>query len=198
MGMLLFKIYSQLRLTILLLAITYLVGGCAFGGGGDPIDPKRKDLAVVFGYIDMEDAPGDLDWIKIKQYKTKPDYYSLGAKEGIFWHVGVDMGSYQVEKFGTNPGFWSRTSYSYNFGTAGRNQTARRIKKPGVYYLGSYKYINEGSKNWYSPDRFSMKKLKNPSEKELLIKILKFMKDDSDLNIYKHQMRWIKQRIAAL
>lgn len=198
--MLLSKTYARSRLIVVMLTMSALASGCAFffGGDSDPIDPKRADLALVFGYIDMDDAPGDLDWVSLKQYSEKPTYYSMGAEDGIFWHIGVEMGSYQVEKFGTNPGFFSRTSYTYNFGTAGKNETARRIKKPGVYYLGSYKYVHEDSGSWFKPDKFSMKKLNSPGEKELLIKVLKIMQDDSDLSIYKHQIRWIKERIAAL
>lgn len=182
---------------LLLTIFLFSVSGCSlFGGGEDPIDPKRKDVALVFGYIDMEDAPSSLDWVKIKRYKPTPQHaYYAGTEGYLFFHVGVDLGSYQVEKFGNETGFFTRTAYTYHFGTTGKNDSARRITKPGVYYLGSYKYVVLQD-NWIAPDKVALQTTTKPTEKELLVKLLKIMQED--YSEYKYQIKWIKQRLAAL
>ena len=166
----------------------------------DPVDPKDKNRSVVFGFFDMSDAPswGGIDWVSVKRYKPKKGYFSAEVKDGLFYHIGVTNGSFQVDEFGRNTRFYSNTRYSYNFGGKGRNQTARKIKKPGAYFMGSYKYKNIDSGSIWKPDNFQMIKSKGPSEKVLLKKLLKIMRSDSDLSIYTHQIRRMKQRLSQL
>ena len=181
----------------LILPTLLLISGCA--SSPDPIDPKDKNRSVVFGYFDMKDAPSDeLDWVSVKRYKPKKGYFSAAFKDGLFYHIGVPNGSFQVDEFGRNTRFFSNTRYIYNFGGKGRNQTARKIKRPGVYYMGSYKYKNLSSGSFWKPDNFKMIKSKGPSEKVLLKKLLKIMQSDSELSIYKHQIRRLKQRLKQL
>ena len=195
------KTYHPLKIlvTFSLLLSALLLSGCATAP--DPIDPKDKNRSVVFGYIDMEDGPSDeLDWVTVRQYKprTKKGYYSAAVKEGLFYHIGIPNGSFQVDDFGRNTRFFSNTRYIYNFGGKGRNQTARKIKRPGVYFMGSYKYKNLSSGSFWKPDSFKMIKTKKPREKVLLKKLLKIMQSDSGLAEYKHQIRRIKQRLKRL
>jgi len=183
----------------LLLPIILLNSSCSFTKD-DPVDPNDKTLSVIFGYFDMDDAPswGGIDWVSVKQYKPKQSYYSCGLEEGIFWHIGVTNGSLQVESFGRNTRWYSNAFYSYNFGGQGRNETSRIIKKPGVYFLGSYKYKPIDSGSFFAPDQFDMVKTKFPSEKQVLARLLQIMQEDGDLSIYKHQIRRMKQRLRKL
>ncbi|MCW8986778.1 MAG: hypothetical protein OQK75_03830, partial [Gammaproteobacteria bacterium] len=125
-----------------LLPTILLSSGCA--SSPDPIDHKDASRSVVFGFFDMSDAPswGGIDWVSVKQYKPKKGYYAAAVKEGLFYHIGVPNGSFQVDEFGRNTRFYSNTRYVYNFGGKGRNKTGRIIKQPGVYFMGSYKYKN--------------------------------------------------------
>ncbi|MDH5601142.1 MAG: hypothetical protein OEY78_07545 [Gammaproteobacteria bacterium] len=197
-----FKTYRPVKtlLTLFLVSSTLLLNGCATSP--DPIDPKDKNRSVVFGYFDMEDAPswGGIDWVSVKQYKprTKKGYYGAAVKEGLFYHIGLPNGSFQVDSFGRNTRFYSNTRYTYNFGGKGRNQTARVIKRPGVYFMGSYKYKAIDSGSIFKPDNFKMIKSKKPKEKVLLKKLLKIMQSDSDLAIYTYQIHRIKQRLKKL
>ena len=182
----------------LILPTLLLISGCA--SSPDPIDPKDKNRSVVFGFFDMEDAPswGGIDWVSVKRYKPKKGYFAAAVEDGLFYHIGVPNGSFQVDEFGRNTRFYSNARYVYNFGGKGRNKTGRIIKKPGVYYMGSYKYKNIDSGSIWKPDNFKMVKSKGPSEKVLLKKLLKIMQSDSDLSIYKHQIRRMKQRLKQL
>lgn len=182
----------------LIIPALLLSSGCATSP--DPIDPKDKNRSVVFGFFDMEDAPswGGIDWVSVKRYRPKKGYFAAAVKDGLFYHIGVPNGSFQVDEFGRHTRFYSNTRYTYNFGGKGRNKTARKIKRPGVYFMGSYKYKNIDSGSIWKPDNFRMKKSKGPSEKVLLKKLLKIMQSDSDLSIYKHQIRRMKQRLKQL
>lgn len=184
--------------SFLIIPVLLLSSGCATSP--DPIDPKDKNRSVVFGFFDMEDAPswGGIDWVSVKRYRPKKGYFAAAVKDGLFYHIGVPNGSFQVDEFGRNTRFYSNTRYTYNFGGKGRNQTARKIKKPGVYFMGSYKYKNIDSGSVWKPDNFQMIKSKGPSEKVILTKLLKMMQNDSELAEYKHQIRRMKKRLKQL
>lgn len=188
---------NTIRWLLAVAACGLLAAGCA--SKGDPIDPKDETLSMVYGYFDMKDAPSDLRWVSIKKYGDKPLFYGAGAKEGLFWHVGVASGSYQVETFGGQGGIPMLTSrpYRYNFGTRGRNDTATRIQKPGLYYMGTYKYV-EHRGGFMEADKFEMKPSKTPSERELLQRLVKEMESDDELKIYTRQIGWAKKRLAEL
>ena len=102
-----------------------------------PEVPGPND-SIVFGHIDMGDAPTDLDWVSMRQYSppSKKPYWSFGTEEGTFFNWYLDPGSYGVDSFGGSGG---RTQYTFNIP---RQMRSLRIviKKPGIYYLGSYRY----------------------------------------------------------
>lgn len=180
--------------------VLFTTTGCSLFSSKEFIDPNNKNVSIVFGYIDAEETPsfGGIDWVTIKQYKPKSKYYFTDFYDGIFFHVGLPKGSYQVDNFGRHTRWYSNTQYTYDFGGKGRNNTARIIKVPGIYFLGTHKYRHIESESWLKADSFSMEQTKSPSERILLIKLLKIMQDDSDLNIYTRQINLIKKRIKKL
>jgi len=179
---------------LLPVVLAFAVGGCA---STTPVDPKDETLSVVFGYFDMKDAPSSLDWVALRQYggKDEKDTYSLPAKDGLFYHVGVEPGSYQVDTFGSNGGFFSNP-VRYNYGGKGRNATAIRITKPGVYFLGAHRYVSHPGKGFFSADKFEMQPASAPGEKELLQRLLKQLETDGDLKDYARQRQMVKRRLG--
>lgn len=195
------SISKSLITTCILLPAFIFSSGCALFSTEEPVDPNDKTLSVVFGYFDMKEAPswGGFDWVSIKQYKPKPSYYGTTVEDGLFFHIGVaNKSSIQVDEFGRNTRWYSNTVYTYGFGSNGRNETALVIKKPGVYFLGSYKYKEIPSGSFFEADKFDMVKSKSPTEKELLTKLLKLIKEDSDYNMYHYQISMIEKRLTAL
>lgn len=179
------------------IAAAFLLAGCASGGS---VDVKDESLSLVYGYFDMKDAPGGLDWVSLRKYgsKTKDgEWYSMGVKDGVFFHVGIEPGSYQVDKFGSNGGFFSRP-VEYQFGARGRNSTATRITKPGVYFLGSHRYVNHAGKGFFDPDRFEMQAAKSPSEKEVLQRVIQRLESDPELKDYTRQLQLARKRLGEL
>ncbi len=176
--------------------LTLVLGGCA----GTPVDPKDESVSMVFGFFDMADAPSNLEWVSLKRYGDKDArWYDMAAREGLVFHIGIAPGSYQVEKFGGMGGIplLTRKPYEYHFGTRGRNETAVRIIKPGIYFLGAYKYVDHAG-GLFKADKFEMKALEAPSEKELLQRLIALLETDSELKMYRRQIALAKQRLAEL
>ena len=186
--------FRALLLVASVLCLALVLGSCA----GTPIDPKNESVSLVFGYFDMADAPSDLEWASLKRYGEKESvWYTMDARDGVIFHIGIASGSYQVEKFGGDGGILSRGRYEYNFGTRGRNESAIRIHKPGIYFLGAYKYIDRPG-GLFKADKFQMKPIKEPSEKEVLKRLIAVLESDSDLKIYTRQIALAKKRLAEL
>ena len=178
--------------------LAFALGGCA---STPPVDPKDETLSLVYGYFDMKDAPSGLDWVSLKQYGTKEGgWYHLKAKDGLFFHVGVEPGSYQVAKFGGMGGvpLLTRREFEYDYGSKGRNRTALRIAKPGIYFLGAHQYVNHAGKGFFAADKFEMKAAKAPGEKELLQRLIKELETDKELAGYARQLELAKRRLSRL
>jgi hypothetical protein len=181
-----------LKITFLVTFLSVLAG-CS---SGTKVDPKDHSVSVVYGYFDMSDAPSNLEWVSIKKYDAESEddeYAHAGVEDGMFWHVGIKPGSYQVEKFGGTGGvpMLTQQGYSYNFGTKGRNETAVRIKSSGTYFLGSYKYTEQ------KDGTFEMKPNKQHGEKEILKKLVKIFEKEKSLRVYTHQLNMIKRKLAS-
>lgn len=155
----------------LLVLLTVIVSvGFVAGCGVRLHNPPDDMRSLVYGYIDMEDAPTKLGYATIKQVKpkTKKPYWPSGSDgTGLFWHEKLPLGSYQLVAFGGS--HWFKGSYHYDIPEYGKNDTAVVIKKTGLYYMGSYKYEKAGS--FFNP-KFELIKVNSPSEKAVLEKLL--------------------------
>lgn len=185
---------------LLIVVMACVLAGCA---SGSPVDTGDATVSIVFGYFDVKDAPSNLEWVSLRRYdsaKKGGESYRLAVKDGLFFHVGIAPGSYQVDKFGGMGGIplLTRRPYEYDFGSKGRNTTAVRIRKAGIYFLGTHQYVNHAGKGLFAPDRFEMEPVKAPTEKELLQRLLKELESDNALTGYTRQRELARQRLAEL
>jgi hypothetical protein len=188
---------GTLRFWACLLGVSLTLVGCA---SAPPVDSKDESVSIVFGYFDMADAPSNLQWVSLKRYGEKgPMWYDMAARDGLIFHVGIQSGAYQVEKFGGMGGIplLTRQRHEYNFGTRGRNETAIRIQKAGIYFLGAYKYVDRPG-GLFRADKFEMEPVKTPSEKEVLRRLITVLESDSELKMYTRQIALAKKRLAEL
>ncbi len=158
---------KKLALFLILVFPSLIFTGCA-PRLYNPVDNSR---ALVYGYIDMEDAPTELSFVNFKQVlpKTKEPFWHGGTDgKGLFWQEQLPTGTYQLVSFGGSS-FWRNANYTYNMPEFEKNETAVRIKGPGLHYLGTYKFKKEGT--FFSP-KFDIVKSRAPSEKEVLEKLL--------------------------
>jgi hypothetical protein len=167
-----------------------LLAGCASSGPERNIDDPTNSL--VFGYVDMNDAPTSVSSAWIMQVAPPSDtpYWGLGVTNGLFYNSYLPPGSYQLSKLGGS-GFFAG-QHEYSFPRQG-NQTALRITKPGIYFLGSFKY-KKAKSGMFEQGKFAIEKINKPTEAELLKRILE---DDSKIR----DSAWgnkIRARLAQL
>lgn len=154
-----------------LLGSLLLLGACT--ANPVPEDPEPKD-AFVFGHIDMEDAPVGLGWLTIRQFSPKVEepYYYAGTDSGTFFSWYLDTpGAFAIVNFG---GSGYRTRYTFNVPRQVKDFRFK-IKNPGVYYLGSFKY-KEVETGFFEGGKFQLEQVKSPTEKELLVKLIELTK----------------------
>lgn len=145
-----------------------LVASCASDGHERDLNDPTNSL--VFGYIDMDEAPTSISYASLMQVAppTKTPYWGLAVRKGLFYTSYLPPGSYQMSKFGGS-GFLAG-EHVYNFPRQA-NQTALRIEKPGIYFLGSYKY-KDVKTGMFEQGKFSIDPVNKPTEAELLRRIL--------------------------
>jgi hypothetical protein len=88
----------------------------------------------------------------------------------MFWFDQLVPGSYQLVGFGGHS-YWKNMSANYNLPDFTKNETALVIAKPGLYYMGAYKYVKTGT--FWKPS-FTIERIKEPGEKEVLTGLLPF------------------------
>jgi hypothetical protein len=138
-------------------------------------------------------APTSVDWVFIQQYDGTSDGYSVGADKGLFYHIGVKPGPYQVTQFGGS-GFLAG-DVIYNFPDTGRNDTALIVEQPGAYFAGSFGYqkIKTGI---FEQKQFDIQPIDSPTEAAVLQKVRKRMRKDNPE--YRHAIALVERRIAEL
>lgn len=151
-----------------------LVASCGSSGPVRDIDDPTNSL--VFGYIDMDDAPTGVShaWMRQVAPPTDAPYWGLGVSKGLFYNYYLPPGSYQLSKFAGSGFFAGQHEYEF---PQQSNQTSLRITKPGIYFIGSYKY-KKVKTGFFSQRKFAIEKINKPTEAELLKRILD---EDSDL-----------------
>jgi len=134
--------------------------------------PTQAGDSLVFGYIDMDDAPTPVKWVNMKRMRpvVATPYYNFWVVDGTFFRGHTPYGSYKFTQFGGS-------NYTYSFPEQGKGELDPQINTPGVYYVGSYKY-KKISKGLFRDDEFDLVKTDSPSELELLKKIVVYAQDD--------------------
>lgn len=180
-----------MRTAVLALAIAVsLLAGCAGGGHGRDINDPSNSL--VFGYVDMADAPTKISGAQIMQVAPPTDkpYWGTDVRDGMFYTYYLPPGSYKLATL--HGSSFLRGEYRYSFPRQGGEQGVR-IDKPGIYFLGSYKYQNVRT-GMFEQSKFDIERVKSPTEAELLQRML-----DTDPELKKSV--WadkIRERIARL
>jgi hypothetical protein len=159
------------RIWLIGLIASALLTGCSSSGPKRDINDPTNSL--VFGYIDMDDAPTGVDYASLMQVAppTKAPYWSLGVRKGLFYNIYLPPGSYQLSRLGGS-GFFAG-EHQYNFPRQG-NDTALRIAQPGIYFLGSFKYKKVRT-GFFQGGKFGIEQVDKPTEADLLKRLL----DDS-------------------
>jgi hypothetical protein len=145
------------------------LAGCAGGGHGRNIDDPSNSL--VFGYVDMTDAPTKVSGVQIQQVAPPAEkpYWGTDVRDGLFYTYYLPPGSYRLATL--HGSSFLRGEYQYNFPRQGGGATTVRIDKPGIYFLGAYKY-KDVKTGFFEQGKFDIERVGSPSEAELLQRIL--------------------------
>lgn len=181
---------NRLGILLLVAALLSLIG-CAGGGHGRDINDPANSL--VFGFVDMSDAPTKVSGAQIMQVAPPTDkpYWGTDVRDGMFYTYYLPPGSYKLATL--HGSSFLRGEYRYNFPRQGGGDTAVRIDKPGIYFLGAYKY-QKVSTGFFEQPKFAVEPVPSPTEAELLQRLL-----ENDPEIKKSV--WadkIRQRLARL
>ena len=156
-----------------------------------PLDPyKRLDppaftqQSLVYGYLDMQGAPTDLDWVEFQQLQPPTDRgtYHMRIHEGVFYMEKFRPGVFDLSGFGGKR--WTGQELAY---ALPRTSPAVRVTltEPGLHFVGAYRYralqpARTGSSTGNStgdrpaPGRFEIDRIATPDEAEVLRRILPF------------------------
>jgi hypothetical protein len=145
------------------LAVLGLLAGCAGGGQGPISDEQGKSL--VFGYIDMAQAPTTISGASIMQVAppSNEPYWGADARNGLFYTYDLPPGSYQLASVSGS----DLRKVAYEYDLPGQDLEHARITQPGIYFLGSYRYVNTGEAGGFQVERMD-----TPTEAQLLQRIL--------------------------
>jgi hypothetical protein len=168
-----------------------LFSGCATNS----IDPKDETLSMVYGYMGGNSSLfGPMTWGNLKEIRQPAAYHKLNVvrnfseRGGMFWHMGLKPGSYQMDDFGLPNG-------TYLYGKASKNITAIRITEPGLYYMGSYWHENNSK---IIVIGFDIKRINKPTEREIVQRLIKEFESEGNNKVYVRQYNLLKKRLAEL
>lgn len=162
--------------------------------------PKTPNESLIFGHVDMREAPGRFTGAVMKQVQPvakQPYRTSWVVKHDFFLENGVPPGVYKMDNLRTLGGFQSSVVYVYEFPKTGRGQMDVKVTKPGLYYAGAWKFKKvkvgfvDGMKG---KGKFDIVPAKSPSELEVLKRILPFSKDDYWTNMIEKRIRELENK----
>lgn len=147
------------------LFVLILLSGCASSRNVN--DPTNS---LVFGFIDMTEAPTNILYCKIPEISPSSEgSWGCSVSNGLFYNQYLPLGNYQVTEI-SGEGFMGGGKHRYSIPRQG-NPTSVRISKPGIYFLGSYKYKNAKT-GIFEQGKFSIEKLSKPTQVDLLKRLL--------------------------
>lgn len=186
-----------LRLYGFLVAALLLLTSC----GTVRLDDTQPNRSLVFAYFDFSEVEMYVNWGKIKQVSPVIDKPFLGlgymrnpGESGkytaLFWNEELENGSYQIVTIGgLQTLFLRHANLTLDLGEMGKNVTAVRIDKPGIYFLGAYRYHPTKSTWSLGRGRFELVPIQSPSQTELLKSLLEIAKGTSWESRIQEQLR---------
>lgn len=171
----------MLRRCVMLVSLLALT---ACGPSKSVKEMESPNSVLVYGFITDDDSgrPSDFTWIQLAE-KTRggTSYVRIRTDEkGLFYGENLPLAQYQVHRFawggapiGSGAAMGSSVSI-YSLGDE-KNPTVLQAKTPGLKYAGSFGYglVKTG---FFSQPKFSFKRVSTPTEKEVLQKLLRYVK----------------------
>ena len=157
------------------LAISAMLSGC----GAAPTTPAGNlndpNMSLVLGYIDMEDAPTaagsativQTDGLSDAGAQTPARSWNTPVSGGLFT-VALPAGNYALSNISSSRDSEGGSQYKF---PAQNSDTSVSITKPGIYFLGAFKYRKVKSL-YFEEKNFIIDKVAKPREADLLQRVL--------------------------
>lgn len=165
-------------LAILLLAVSVSSCTLIFKNNGGKKIASFEDRSVVYGWIDMTESGARLTKAVMEQLQPvrKDRYYTMGIipyeKKGyILYHIGLPQGTFKLSGFAGYDCLFAfvlcDAGTIYDLPKQGSTGGVV-IKKPGVYYMGSYQYKHVKTRFWEGGKYDLVEAEKYPSREAML------------------------------
>jgi hypothetical protein len=130
--------FRRLAAPSVLLALGALALNLSAWRGNKLDEPRDDQQSLLFGFIDM-----DLRFARLQQAAPliKEPFREMHVEPemtGFFYLENVPPGSHQLHAFSGSGDRMGMDNYFFRLHD--RNATAVRIEKPGLYYMGTYRF----------------------------------------------------------
>ena len=100
--------------------------------------PSGDDQSLVYGYLDMGDAPTPLGWMEFRQLAPASDaaFYQMRVHEGLFYLEKFPPGLFALGEFGGE-----RYGRPLAYALPRTSPSLRiTIREPGLHFVGAFKF----------------------------------------------------------
>lgn len=172
---------SKLFITALLMLV--LAGCTIFITKSKSLDEQEtKDSMLIFGYINDEAAPFTMEWGDIRQVRPATDEPMKDFRsnnKGLFYLENLPTGSYEIMNVGGPEKGLSNLYYEWDMpqdrdNAAFRKRMQIQAKKPGLYFVGSYKINKLKDGGMFGTTIYETIMTDEVSEKQALKMMLKY------------------------
>lgn len=184
------KSTTSVRACLFIGMIFILLTGC---GGPNMGKPETGNESLIIGYLDTSEAPGSFSGVTMKKIQP-PDpqpYVSFWINDGLFLGANLKPGIYKMFNFRTRTYLLENAIYTHPFPQNLKNELDTKIERPGIYYVGSWKYKLLAHNPWAHAVTYDLVPIEHPNELELLQRILPHSSDSYWTNM-------IRKRISEL
>ena len=187
---------------LLISSIVTVLAGCSFMFTKSSYmdEQEDKNSILIFTYIDDSETPFTIKEGDIKQVRpaSSEPYKELRSNNnGLVYLENLPTGLYKmISVSGPDNNILSDTTWTTTLPEPSDDPTFKRMeliaKKPGLYFLGSYKIDKVKDGGFFGNDRFETIAINNPSEKEVLEQLVEYAKDTRWEGIIKRRIRELK------
>ena len=175
-----YKHYSKVFITATLI---FALAGCTIfvTKSSDMDEQESKNSILIFGYLNDKDAPFTMKWGDVKQVRPATDEPIKDFRsnnEGLFYLENLPLGSYKIMTLGGPEKGLSNSFYDWDLPQTRDDAAFKRMeiraKKPGLYFVGSYRITKLKDGGLFGTDKYETVATKEVSEKKALKKLLTY------------------------
>lgn len=159
---------------LLLLSAVFLASGC--GGSVSLRNPSSPSHSLLYGHLNTATSGTGNCWLSIREIssgKRGKRYMAECDEMGYFWASNIPPGKYHIEKFGNHMKVFNDEGYMRVIKNMRefRESTRMTIRKPGIYYMGTFRVTTGGSGSFGSGSQ-KVVRAERPDERKVLRRLL--------------------------